>query len=106
VPTVRVTPSDLDIEVADGETLMDAATRAGLRWPTVCHGEAQCQVCFVKAVTDDLSTPEPDQLEAAGLAVLADRLPFQPGTVRLACQFRPAGDCTVYKRGVRKAPAE
>jgi ferredoxin len=101
MPTVRVTPADLEIEVADGETLMDAATRAGLRWPTVCQGEAQCQVCFVKAHDGDINRPEPDRVEAEGLSALAERLSFEPGTVRLACQFRPTADCTVYKRGVR-----
>lgn len=80
---------------------MQAAQRSGYRWPTVCHGEAQCQVCFVTAREDDISRPAPGPAETAGLAMLAQRLSFEPGTVRLACQFRPTADCTVYKRGVR-----
>lgn len=102
MPTVRVLPAeDVVVEVDDGETLMAAAQRSGFRWPTVCHGEAQCQVCFVTAREGAISAPAPGPAEAQGLAVLAERLTFEPGTVRLACQFQPAADCTVYKRGVR-----
>jgi ferredoxin len=102
MPTVRVLPAeDVVVQVSDGETVMAAAQRGGYRWPTVCHGEAQCQVCFVTARDGDISRPPPGPVEAEGLATLAERLSFEPGTVRLACQFRPTADCTVYKRGVR-----
>lgn len=101
MPTINVLPGDLAIEVADGETLMAAAERVGLRWPTVCGGDGTCQTCFVEAREGDISEPSPGGTEAEGLRVLAERMEFAPGTVRLACQFRPSADATVFKRGVR-----
>ena len=103
MPTIRVLPGDLSIDVAEGETLMAAAERAGLRWPTVCGGDGTCQTCFVETRDGDISTPAPAPLEADGLQTLAERMPFPAGTVRLACQFRPSADATVWKRGVRAA---
>jgi ferredoxin len=103
VPTIHVLPGDLSIEVAEGETLMAAAERAGLRWPTVCGGDGQCQTCFIEARQGDISSPPPGSTEVEGLQTLAERMDFTAGTVRLACQFRPSSDATVWKRGVRAA---
>ncbi|MGH9001330.1 MAG: 2Fe-2S iron-sulfur cluster-binding protein [Acidimicrobiia bacterium] len=102
MPTIRVLPGDLSVEVAEGETLMAAAERAGLRWPTVCGGDGSCQTCFVEAREGDVTVPPPAGTETEGLAVLAERMPFANGTVRLACQFRPTADATVWKRGVKR----
>lgn len=102
MPTVHVLPGDLSVEVAEGETLMAAAERAGLRWPTVCGGDGTCQTCFIEAREGDISVPPPAGIEVGGLAVLAERMAFPDGTVRLACQFRPSADATVWKRGVRR----
>jgi adenylate cyclase len=101
VPVIRVLPGDLTVEVADGETLMGAAERAGLRWPTICGGDGTCQTCFIEARQGDIAAPPPGPVEIEGLRVLAERMEFAPGTVRLACQFRPSADATVHKRGVR-----
>lgn len=101
MPTIRVLPGDLSVEVGEGETLMAAAERAGLRWPTVCGGDGTCQTCFIEAREGDISSPLPGPTEVAGLHTLAERMDFPAGTVRLACQFRPSTDATVWKRGVR-----
>jgi ferredoxin len=103
MPTIRVLPGDLSIEVAKGETLMAAAERAGLRWPTVCGGDGTCQTCFVEVRHGDISVPSPGPAETEGLRVLAERMDYAAEAVRLACQFRPSSDATVYKRGVRPA---
>ncbi len=57
---VRVEPLGVSIEVARGETLMAAAERQGYRWPTVCHGQALCTVCFIE---DSDAFEPPGQLE-------------------------------------------
>ena len=46
--TVAVRPSDVEIEVRDGEDLFSAAQRLGYRWPTVCGGKGTCRTCFVQ----------------------------------------------------------
>src|ERR1700736_139980 len=46
--SVRLLPLDIDIEVLEGETLMAAARRIALRWPSVCNGQGNCTACYVK----------------------------------------------------------
>jgi 2Fe-2S ferredoxin len=100
VSVVIVEPSGVAIQVEDGESLMAAAERAGYRWPTICHGKAQCTVCFVAAEEPDaFSDPEPAEL--AGLELFAGRDLYEGKVVRLACQARPCRDTTVTKRGVK-----
>jgi 2Fe-2S ferredoxin len=103
MPTVRVEPDGLEYHAPAGATLMAAAQAAGLRWPTVCGGRAECTTCYVK-VLDDVSAlagAEPKEFEA--LWVLVRRHPgARLGTIRLACQAVVQGDVTVFKRGVRQ----
>lgn len=98
---VRVEPAGLVLEVADGETVMAAAQRAGYRWPTICNGMATCRTCALK-VLDGL-----DHLVPAGPAeqtALAELPPSQQRLdVRLACQLEVRGSVIVEKRGVRPA---
>jgi ferredoxin, 2Fe-2S len=101
VPVVRVEPLGVEIDVDDGETLMAAAERAGFRWPTTCHGQAECTVCFVvvEQGADHFTSTEPRELAALGN--VAGRSLYEGRTLRLACQARPTGDVVVRKRGVR-----
>jgi 2Fe-2S ferredoxin len=100
VPLVIVQPSGVAIQVEEGEDLMAAAQRAGYRWPTICHGQAECTVCFVVAEDPDaFCAPEPAEL--AGLELFAGRALYEGKVVRLACQARPCRDTTVTKRGVK-----
>ena len=39
---VVVLPLGLELELAQGETVMAAATQAGYAWPTDCGGNADC----------------------------------------------------------------
>jgi ferredoxin, 2Fe-2S len=97
---VRVEPSGIEIDVADGETLMAAARRAGYRWPTVCGGLAQCGVCVVDVEAGRPAPPE--DLEAQRLATLPERQMRPDAEWRLACQLRVGGaGLVVRKRGVR-----
>jgi 2Fe-2S ferredoxin len=100
VPTVTVEPSGVAIHVEDGESLMAAAQRAGYRWPTICHGKAECTVCFVVAQDPNAFT-DPEPVELAGLEMFAGRALYEGKVLRLACQACPRRDTKVTKRGVK-----
>src|SRR5690606_27192428 len=101
IAIVRVEPLGVDIDVYPNESLMAAAQRVGLRWPTLCRGNAQCGYCYVE-VNADADAPSPSDKEANVLkqAPKAKR----SGIMRLACQFQPrSGPVTATRRGVSAA---
>jgi len=100
--TVRIEPSNLRITVRRGEPLMRAAERLGYHWPTICHGHAECTVCWIE-VDDDNAFEPPGPLELEGLKLFEGRSFYAGKNIRLACQARPTGDTVVTKRGVRRA---
>jgi len=83
---------------------MKAAILSGLRWPTICQGNAQCTVCaFIVDDENGARLQEPGEEEAERL-----RTAVFPGgdkensTHRLACRARPlCGEITIFKRGVK-----
>jgi ferredoxin len=80
------------------ETLMHAARRAGLRWPTVCHGSGICSVCFVRILETAEPLPEPSAGEAQTLRRLPQHL--QGAEARLACQLLVTAPMTVRRGGI------
>jgi 2Fe-2S ferredoxin len=99
--TVHVDPIDTSFRLDSGETLIQAAWRAGYYWPTVCGGRGECTACHVLVRGGAENTVPPDDFEENMIRPLADRQP--PGCqVRLACQLTVTGPVTVYKRAVRK----
>ncbi|MGC8512016.1 MAG: 2Fe-2S iron-sulfur cluster-binding protein [Acidimicrobiales bacterium] len=106
---VAVEPSGVEFDVADGETVFEAARRCGVRWPTVCGGVGSCRTCFMVVVCGSQFCSAIDDWEAEGLADLATVAvarsgtagPAAAGPVRLACQTRISGPVTVRKPGVR-----
>ena len=100
IATVCVQPSNVPIEVRRGEPLMRAAERLGYRWPTLCHGQAACTVCWIEVDdTEDFEPPGPLELE--GLQLFEGRSFYAGKNIRLACQAHPVRDTVVTKRGVR-----
>ena len=97
---VTVLPVGVKIEVSADETVMQAAIRFGYTWPTVCHGEGTCGVCFMEIVEGGDSIQPVERREREVLEGLAVRRLYA-GPLRLACQARLSGDVTVRKRGVR-----
>lgn len=96
---VLVVPLDAEIVVQDGETLMAAAERSGYRWPTVCHGDGECGVCYVIVESgaerlSPMGTGERATLERVRRA--------NDSRVRLACQLEVYGSVRVSKPGVRR----
>ncbi len=101
MPVVTILPGDIEIEVASGETLAQAAWRQDYQWPTTCWGEMACMVCAC-VVRDGEAAAEPaSALEEGCIAERMPRFRQLPGT-RLACQLRVIGDgLVVEKEGVR-----
>ena len=98
---VRIEPLGVNVSVREGETVMSAAQRCGLRWPTVCQGLGECLVCRLEILDGPFGDPpltgrERDAFSSGRLCE------GEQGTVRLACQLRPAADMTVFKAGVRR----
>jgi 2Fe-2S ferredoxin len=98
---VRVEPLGRTIETRQGEPLMRAARRAGLRWPTICNGVALCGTCHCRVLAHSQPLAPPSAKELAGLVLVPPHM--QGPTTRLACQFVPSGDVTVERVGVQLA---
>lgn len=98
---VRVEPAGVVLAVTEGETIMDAAARSGYHWPTLCHGDATCSICWMEVTAgaqhlSDIGASESETVDT----LLARRGPA--GRIRLACQARVSGEVTVRKNGVRE----
>jgi 2Fe-2S ferredoxin len=100
---VHVEPLGAGVDVDPGESLLEAAWRAGLEWPTLCFGQAECMACRVEVVSghEGVVPADDDEVDA-----MRRRLPAsQAGpNVRLACQMRVSGpnEVVVRKPGVRR----
>jgi 2Fe-2S ferredoxin len=99
MPTVLVRPLDADIEVLEGESLMRAAQRQGLWWPTVCDGNCECGTCWV-VVEEGWEHCSP--MAPAERARLDRGMKANESRARLACQVRMWGPVTVTRRSVRR----
>jgi 2Fe-2S ferredoxin len=98
---VRVEPAGLEFDVPEGVTIMEAATHAGLRWPSLCQGQCECTTCHFLVVEGSGNLVGAAKTEIEVLALLMRRYPSaEPGSVRLACQSILRGDLIVHKLGV------
>jgi 2Fe-2S ferredoxin len=95
---IHIEPIGTTIAVRATETVMQAARRAGLRWPTTCNGLAQCGVCHMKVLAASEAPAPPTPKEQAGLKLVPSHL--QGPDVRLACQMKAKGEMTVRRPGV------
>jgi ferredoxin, 2Fe-2S len=96
---VRVEPLGIDLEVGERETVMEAAERAGYRWPTTCYGDGTCSVCWMEILQGEDNLSAMEAAEEEGLANFSGRR-FIKAPVRLACQVTCRGDAVVKKKGV------
>ncbi len=101
MPELIILPSQLRIEAKNGETLMEAAWRHGLYWPTTCGGQGICTscLCVVESGQENLEAASRSERKTL-VAELGERAQGN-GRLRLACQARVRGNVTVTKRGVR-----
>lgn len=94
---VRLMPLDIDIEVLEGETLLAAARRIALRWPSICNGQGNCTACYVKIEEGGGNASAMHQQERERLHFAGRRDP----SFRLACQLKVSGPMRVSKNGVK-----
>ena len=98
---VTVLPSGLQLEVAEGERLMQAARDAGWWWPNQCDMQCRCAGCFVTVVEGMEGLSEMGRAEREALLNQRGRSALEE-PVRLACQLGVYGAVTVRKSGVRE----
>ncbi len=100
--TIRLTvqPAGIEIDVDAGESLLEAAERAGYSWPSVCGRQGVCSTCSVQILEANEPLPVASSAERETLQILPS---YQDGddALRLACQIRPTADLAVRKLGVR-----
>jgi ferredoxin, 2Fe-2S len=101
-PRVRVEPLGLDLALLPGETLIEAAWRAGYYWPTVCYGQARCMACQVLILDGEENVIPPAEEEVNAVRTLLRGQSADLHTRRLACRLEVSGPVAVEKRGVRK----
>ncbi|MGC9529545.1 MAG: ASKHA domain-containing protein [Candidatus Bipolaricaulaceae bacterium] len=84
--TLRVLPQDITLRVAEGATLLSSLQQAGLPVESACGGRGRCGRCRVRFLAAPPATAAEQRLLSP--QELAQGL-------RLACQHRLSGDCTV-----------
>ncbi len=91
---VKVTslPDNVELEVAPGETLLEAAIKAGIPWAHACGGRAKCSTCRTWVLDGLDDCPQRTEGEAA----MADRLKLNE-QIRLACQLAPKAGLRVRR---------
>jgi 2Fe-2S ferredoxin len=103
VPIVRVEPLGVEIEVAPGEPLADAAWRVGYVWPTRCWGQAECMVCRVRILEGEDRTEPADAEERTALRRHAG-IDVDRERVRLGCRLHVVGEGVVVEKAGVKPP--
>jgi len=98
---LKVEPAGYRIDVRQGESLIEAAWRAGYWWPTLCYGAGQCTACGCEVIEGlDRLSARTEQEERMLRAAARSRRRVDPHRLRLACQVTITGDVTVRKPGV------
>jgi adenylate cyclase len=92
MPKVFCLPDKKEIEMAAGESLLQAAVRAGIPLAHICGGHGRCSTCRV-IILEGLEhcLPCTEEEEA-----IARQLQFDPA-LRLACQTRVTGNVTLRR---------
>ena len=98
VNSVYVEPANSTLLVAPGENILEAALRAGWKWPTICHGDGTCTACWIEILEGEDNVGSIDETEARGLESLRMKRLLK-GPARLACQLVPTGAVRVRKNG-------
>lgn len=84
---LRSTEDQIEFECRAGESILEAALRAGIPIAHACGGKARCSTCRIWLHGPVREVPQPGPAEAA----LRNRLAFSE-EIRLACQLRPVAD--------------
>ncbi|HVP28717.1 MAG TPA: 2Fe-2S iron-sulfur cluster-binding protein [Myxococcota bacterium] len=92
-PRVRFLPSERSVTLEPGDTLLDAARKAGLPIAGACGAEGLCGRCGLLIVRGAETLPPESDQEAR-----AKRRNRVEGELRLACRVVPAHDLDVTAR--------
>ena len=87
MPLLNFLPDNQKIHAHEGETILQAALRAGIPHASFCGGGARCSTCRV-IILEGLENCAPRNAEEQAIA---DMLQFEP-QVRLACQTVVTGN--------------
>jgi 2Fe-2S ferredoxin len=100
---IRILPLDVELEAAEGATLMGTAQALGFYWPTTCGGEGRCTTCACVVIEGAEALSQMGRSEQQSLVYERGEGVLDTG-VRLACQARTHGDglVIVRKPGVRR----
>lgn len=90
--SIKILPDNKQIEIVDGETILEASLREGIAHAHACGGNAACSTCRVIVIEGSKSVEARNQPEK----MLADRLHFT-SDIRLACQTKISGDVVVNR---------
>lgn len=93
---VVLEPGGGSAEAAAGETILEAALRAGLPIFHACGGQGLCSTCRVAVMEGDEVCGEQLEARTPVESRMAERLVFPPA-IRLACQARVRGDVVVRR---------
>ncbi len=87
---VKFLPFDKDVELAPGDTVLQAATRNGFEIKSLCKGNMTCAECRVRVVKgeENILPPSRQETQLIGTGYHIDGR-------RLACQIYCFGDVTV-----------
>ena len=94
---LRSASDGLDFDCLPGESVLEAALRAGLPMAHACGGKARCSTCRVWLTSGGNSAPPPGEAEAR----LKETLHLGP-EIRLACQLRPERPLTFRRLVIDK----
>ena len=91
MPKVKFLPSGIEVEVTQGDSLLDSALAHEISIQHACGGFCACTTCHCEVMegAQNLEAPDSDELER--LEVLDNRKPNS----RLACQSKVKGDVVV-----------
>lgn len=97
---IRVEPLGIEVAAAPGDSVMDAAERAGYFWPVGCARNGECTNCAFEVISGVGRLSAMGRYERQNLIRQRGPRGAEDPRVRLACQARVLGDVVVYKRGV------
>lgn len=90
--TVEFLPDNLLVEILPGESILDAALRAGIAHTNACGGDGECTTCRIYVVDGVENCTERTRREERH----SERLGFDDA-VRLACQTQVTDDVVVRR---------
>jgi adenylate cyclase len=86
MPIIQYLPDGKEIEIEEGETILQAAVRTGIALAHICGGNGRCSTCRV-IILQGLENCAPRNPKEQAIA---EQLHFDP-TIRLACQATVTG---------------